>query len=368
MKIAMFGQKGIPSRKGGVEIHVEELAKRLVKMSCDVTVFCRRGYCDVEENTVYEGIKIVFTPFIKQKHLDAISHTFISTIIALFKGCDVFHYHALGPSTMAIIPRLFGKKVVVTVHGLDWQRAKWGFLSTSFLKFGEFSSAKFANATINVSKNLVKYYNDKYGIDSIYIPNGIEKPKIVEPSIILEKYGLNKDDYVLFLARLVPEKGAHYLIDAYKSIRTDKKLVIAGGESHSTNYAESLKELAKGFDNILFTGFVSGKELDELYSNAYLYVLPSDIEGLPISLLEAMSYGNCCLTSDIPENINVTEQNGYAFKKSDTKDLKKVLMQLIDEPSKVIEKRMKSMEHVLNEYKWDDISKKTFAVYSKVMK
>lgn len=368
MKVAMIGQKGIPSRAGGIEIHVEEISKRLVYLGYDVEVYCRKDYCDKKvTDGKYQGITVKYTPFIKSKHLDSITHTFTSTICALLSHCDIFHYHALGPSTLAFIPRLFGKKVVCTVHGLDWQRGKWGKLASKYLKFGEYATAKFAHKTINVSKNLVNYYREKYNLETKYIPNGIERPDLVRPLIIKEKYNLDKDDYILFLARLVPEKGAHYLIDAFSRINTDKKLVIAGGASHSKDYENELKHMAEGNENIIFTGFVRGLELAELYSNAYLYVLPSDIEGNPISLLEAMSYGNCCLVSDISENTDVIGSIGYSFKKSNVYDLEQKLEMLLKNESKVFKVRQLASQYILNKYNWDQIAISTKHIYLDVM-
>jgi glycosyltransferase involved in cell wall biosynthesis len=369
MKIAMIGQKGIPSRAGGIEIHVEELSKRLVFLGYEVEAYCRKGYCDKEFNdTKYDGITLKYTPFIKSKHLDAITHTFTATISALISRCDIFHYHALGPATLAFIPRLFGKKVVCTVHGLDWQRGKWGKFAAYYLKFGEYSTAKFAHKVINVSKNLVDYYREKYKLETTYIPNGVERPDLLNPIIIKEKHNLETDGYILFLARLVPEKGIHYLIDAYSRIKTSKKLVIAGGSSYSSDYENELRFMAEGNKNIIFTGFVRDQELAELYSNAYFYVLPSDIEGLPISLLEAMSYGNCCLVSDIPENIDVVSTMGYSFEKANVDDLSNKLNMLLQDESKVLSVKQYVGDYIIRKYNWDQITVKTSNIYKLIYK
>ncbi|OPX44819.1 capsular glucan synthase [Ruminiclostridium hungatei] len=369
MKIAMIGQKGIPSRSGGIEIHVDEISKRLACLGCQVEVYSRRDYCDVEfEDGNYLGVKIRYTPYINSKHLDAITHTLTSTVRALLSHCEIFHYHALGPATLAFIPRIFGKKVICTVHGLDWQRGKWGSFASSFLKFGEYATAKFSHRTISVSRNLVGYYKDKYNIETAYIPNGVERPDILRAQLIKEKYGLDTDSYILFLARLVPEKGVHYLIDAFNKIRTDKKLVIAGGSSHSSGYELDIKKSAEENRNIIFTGFVRDQELAELYSNAYFYVLPSDIEGLPISLLEAMSYGNCCLVSDIPENTNVIGTMGYCFRKSDTGDLARKMSMLLADREKVLKVKYLSGTYILNKYNWDRIAVETKNLYKSLLK
>lgn len=200
---------------------------------------------------------------------------------------------------MCFLPKLFGIRTLVTIHGLDWQRSKWGGFASKYLKFGEKTAAKYADEIIVLSRSVQDYFKNEYGRDTVFIPNGVNAPEIRTASLITQKYKLEKDGYILYLGRIVPEKGIHYLIDAYSQIDTQMPLVIAGGSSHSQEYFEELKQKAQG-KNIIFTDFVQGRELEELYSNAYVYVLPSDLEGMPISLLEAMSYGNCCLTSDIP--------------------------------------------------------------------
>lgn len=206
---------------------------------------------------------------------------------------------------MIWIPHLFRIKTVATIHGLDWQRSKWGGFATRFLLFGEKMAAKYADELIVLSANMQKYFKDTYQRDTVLIPNGVTRPEKKSDDYIRGKWGLEKGNYILFLARLVPEKGVHYLLDAYKEIQTDKKLVIAGGSSHTDDYVNEVREKAAQDPRVILTGFVQGELLEELYSNAYVYVLPSDVEGMPISLLEAMSYGNCCLVSDIAENLEV---------------------------------------------------------------
>lgn len=366
MKIAVIGQKGIPSRAGGVEIHVEEIMARMIDYDNTITVYCRESYCS-EKYTSYRGIRIKYMKSLNSKHLDAITYTFLSTIDAIRNKNDIIHYHALGPTLLSFIPRLFGIKVVSTCHGLDWQREKWGKFAKFALKLGEISSIKFPQEIIVVSKKLQRYYMKKYDKKTIYIPNGIENKKRLKPNIIKDVYGLKKDEYILFLARLVPEKGAHYLIDAFNEIDTDKKLVIAGGSSHSNKYVNILKEKAKENKNIIFTGFVSGDTLDELFTNAYLYVLPSEIEGLPISLLEAMAYGQCCLVSDIEENLEVVENFAEVFKNKDVYDLKKKLSKLMKDNEKVYNYKNKSSEFIKSKYNWDNVSKETYEVYKTII-
>lgn len=324
MKIAMIGHKRIPSREGGIEIVVEELATRLVDMGHEVHVYNRSGgpLSGVEGARVspkglkkYKGIRIITIPTFPNKSLNAVVYSFLATLRALFGHYDVIHYHAEGPCSMLWLPHLFGIRTVATIHGLDWQRSKWGGFAVKYLLFGEKNAAKYADELIVLSANMQKYFKDTYGRDSLLIPNGVTRPKLKPAGRIQEKWGLTKDSYILFLARIVPEKGLHYLLDAFRQITTVKRLVIAGASSHTDTYLEEIRKKAAEDKRVIMTGFVEGEELEELYSNAYIYVLPSDVEGMPISLLEAMSYGNCCLVSDIAENMETItdERKGNVF-------------------------------------------------------
>ncbi len=372
MKIAMLGHKRIPSREGGVEIVVEELSTRMAKLGHDVTVYNRRGKHVLDKNQKqdnlkeYKNVKIKSALTIDKKGLAAVTSSFFATLKILFTKYDVVHYHAEGPCAWMWIIKLFSKKrVIATIHGLDWQRAKWGGFATKFIKFGEKMAVKYADEIIVLSENVQKYFKDTYNRKTIFIPNGVNKPNILKPELIKKKYNLEKDSYILFLGRLVPEKGIHYLIDAYNNLNTDKKLVIAGGASDTSDYLKELRQKSKNNKNLIFTGFIQDKELDELYSNAYIYCLPSDLEGMPLSLLEAMSYGNCCLTSDISECSTVLEDKGETFKKSDIKDLTKKLQYLIYNKKVVDKYKKESQSFILNKYNWDDIVDKTIELYEK---
>jgi len=276
MKIAMLGHKRIPSREGGVEIVVEELASRMYAKGHDVTVYNRRGHhVSGKENEAfqydkkfdYKGIHVITIPTFENKSLNAIVYSFLATLHALFRPYDVIHFHAEGPCSMIPIAKLFGKKCVATIHGLDWQRSKWGGFATRFLLFGEKMAAKYADEVIVLSKNVQTYFKEIYDRDTNYIPNGIDRQEKVLPEIITDKYGLRGKDYYLFLARIVPEKGLHYLIEAYEKLDTDKKLVIAGGSSHTDEYMEQIQNMCKENPDIIMTGFVQGQELEELFSD-----------------------------------------------------------------------------------------------------
>ena len=371
MKIAMIGHKRIPSREGGVEVVVEELSTRLAKNGHQVEAYNRKGKnvqdknADEEKKKIkdYKGVRIITIPTINKKGVDALLYSILATIRALFGHYDIIHYHAEGPCAMLWLPHLFGIRTVATIHGLDWQRAKWGGLASKYIKFGEKIAAKYADEIIVLSKGVEKYFKETYNRNTNFIPNGVNKSTIREPKIIKKKYNLNKDDYILFLARIVPEKGLHYLIEAYKQIDTDKKLVIAGGASHTNDYLNKIKEMVKDNSNIIMTGFVQGKELEELYSNCCLYCLPSDIEGMPLSLLEAMSYGRRCLVSDIDENRDVIKEYGYTFKKGNARDLKDKLEKCLKDKNKRNDIDIK--EFVFKEYDWNEITKKVEKVYKK---
>lgn len=371
--IAMIGHKRIPSREGGVEIVVDELSTRLVQKGYFVDAYNRSGYhvsgreFDEKRGKIYNGIRLFTIPTFKSSKLNAIVYSLLATIRSLFGGYGIYHYHAEGPCAMLWIPKLFGRKVVATIHGLDWQRSKWGNFAAKVLKFGEKQAAKHADAVIVLSKNVQRYFKEIYGRDTVYIPNGISCPVIKPAEKIKEKWGLEKDGYILFLARLVPEKGVHYLIEAYQQLQTDKRLVIAGGNSHSTEYVAHIHEAAAADDRIIMTGFVQGQELEELYSNAYLFVLPSDIEGMALGLLEAMSYGNCCLVSDIPENTEVVEDKAVSFKKADVSSLRKELEFLLNHREVVDAYRKESRDYICSKYDWDSVTERTIEIYEQVM-
>lgn len=364
MKIVFIGQKGMPSEFGGIETHAEKLATQLVELGFDVSAYTRPWFTD-KNKTEYKGVKLISIPTIKTKHLDAILHTFLASIHASFSKQDIIHYHGVGPALLAWVPKvLFSKaKVVVTFHCIDRLHQKWGRFAQFMLKLGESAANKFADKTIAVSQGLKKYCKDEYNNEAVYIPNGINLPQTSEPEIIKNEFGLEKNEYILMVSRLVRHKGAQYLIKAYNELNTDKKLVIVGGSSFTDDYVKELHELAKDNPNIIFTGFQSGKILDELFTNAYIFVHPSEAEGLPICVLEALSYGKCGLVSDIPENIEAISEFGYSFKNKDYKDLAELIKYLLDKPALVTKIGKQSQKYVLENYNWKDIVKNTGNLY-----
>lgn len=373
LRIAMIGHKRIPSREGGVEIVVEELAVRMAALGHRVDAYNRYGHhvsgkkYDQEYGwkgrKFYKGVRVYIIPTFRSSSLNAIVYSFFATIRALFGRYDVLHYHAEGPCAMLWLPKLFHRRIVVTVHGLDWQRAKWGNLASYVIKFGEKMAAKYADEVIVLSENVQKYFADTYHRKVTYIPNGISRPALREAQMITEKYGLKKDGYLLSLGRIVPEKGLHYLIEAFAKIDTDMKLVIAGGNSHAVEYMDRIHRMAAQDDRIIMTDFVQGQMLEELYSNAYAFVLPSDVEGMALTLLEAMSFGNCCLVSDICENTEVVEDKALVFRKGDTKDLRQKLQYMLAHPEVVHEYGAQSADFICGKYNWDEVVGETIRLY-----
>lgn len=369
LRIAMLGHKRVPSREGGIEVVVGELSSRMSRLGHSVTCYNRKGHhvagieFDIEKNNnSISGVTIkeVFT--IDKKGLAAITASFFASVSAAFGKFDVVHFHAEGPCSMLWLPKLFGKKCIATIHGLDHQRAKWGKFASKYIMFGEKCAVKFADEIIVLSKNVQEYFLNEYGVETKYIPNGVSKPQLVNADLIKDKYNLDKDSYILFLGRLVPEKGITYLMEAFKKVNTSKKLVIAGGSSDTIDFENELKAMAD--ERIIFTGFIQGRMLEELYSNAYAYVLPSDLEGMPISLLEAMSYGNCCITSDIPECTEVVGEYGISFEKGNVEDLREKLQSVCDNPALVKHYKQIVSDYVCGKYNWNTVVNDTLRVYA----
>lgn len=372
MKIAFIGQKGFPATVGGVETHVARLALGLKDKGHDVFVYARPWYVKEKKNK-HQGINIIYKGSVKTKNFDTITHVFLATIDALKKNYDIIHYHGVGPALMAWLPKLFkpSSKVIITFHCIDRKHLKWGLVARFFLWLGELFAVRFADETIVVSKTLQKYCKQKYNADTIYIPNGIDLPKIIAAKNIVKKYNLQPNKYILFLSRLVKHKGAHYLIEAFNQLNTDMKLVIAGGGAFTDDYVKQVKRLAQANENIVLTGPIAGGSdiWQELYSNAYLFVLPSEAEGLPIVVLEAMSFGRCVLVSNISENIEAISGGfGFKFKNKSVASLRKKMQELIAQPSLIKKVGTAARIHVNENYNWKDIVKAIESVYFCVIK
>ncbi len=374
LNIAMLGHKHMLSREGGIEIVVFNLSTRLAERGHRVVCYDRStrhvsGSTELDDRNEYKGVKIINVPTIERKGLAAMSSSFTAALRAARTSADVVHIHAEGPAAMCGLVKFISRvhkhkpRIIVTIHGLDWQRAKWGGAASAYIKFGERQAVKKADEIIVLSRGVQEYFQSTYGRKTVFIPNGVSRPEIREAQLITEQWGLERDSYVLFLGRIVPEKGLRYLVEAWRSIHTDKKLVIAGGSSDTQSFLTELQDMCKGLDSVIFTGFQQGRVLEELYSNAYIYTLPSDLEGMPLSLLEAMSYGNCCLVSDIPECAEVVEDKAAIFRHSSTSDLRKALQELLDKPEMVEKYKAGAAEFITGKYNWDVVVDRTLKLY-----
>ncbi len=361
MKIIVIGTRGIPKIQGGVETHCEELYPRLVKMGCDVTVVRRSCYVTSDNKvTSYKGVKLkdIFAP--KRKSLEAITHTFLAVCYAWREKADILHVHAIGPALMIPFARLLGLKVVMTHHGPDYNRQKWGKLAKTALKAGEYMGAKYANSIIVISEVINNILKIRYNrTDATLIFNGVNIPVKSQQTDYIERLGLKKDKYILTVGRFVEEKGFDILIDVFSKLPLAKeyKLVIAGGALHETEYTRKLEALAKEKGTVL-PGFITGEKLNQIYTNARLFVLPSFHEGLPICLLEAMSFSLDTLVSDIPANLAVNLPAKDYFKTGNREELSQKLMEKLSE-----EKR--DVPYSLDLYNWDKIASQTLSVYKK---
>jgi len=351
LRVAFIGGRGMVSKYSGVETYYEEVGKRLVDMGHDVTVYCRSYFTPVQ--STHHGMRLVRLPTFRSKHMETFVHTWLSTVHVMFSGCDIVHYHAQGPALFSFFPRLVGKKTVVTVQGQDWQRKKWGRFASFTLRLGEVASARLPNRTMVVSQTLQQHYRTAYGVHATYVPNGSTIRQRVPPSQIPE-WGLEPDNYILFLGRFSPEKNCHLLIEAYEKLDTRAKLVLAGGSSYTNAYVDELRKHQS--EKVLFLDWVHGPALDELLTNAALFVLPSDLEGLSLALLDAMGAAVCVLTSDIPENREVIEDTGFTFQPGDAADLERMLRLLLSDPRARTVAGRNAQARVQERYLWPRIA------------
>lgn len=372
MKIAMIGHKRYASREGGVEVVVTELARRMAALGHEVTCYDRSGSDVVtgevacEGERIVDGVRVVPVKTIDKKGLAALSSSYFATKAAIKDEPDVIHYHAEGPCVPLPLAKRAGIRTVATIHGLDWQRAKWGKLASTYIKMGEGAAAKKADGLIVLSENLKRYFKKAYGRDAVFIPNGIDIQKSLPACRIRERWGLEQGSYILYLGRLVPEKRPELLIKAFKQLKTDKRLIIAGGSSDTSDYERELRALAASDDRIMFAGFVFGELLSELYSNCYCYVLPSDVEGMPMSLLEAMAYGCCCVTSDISECADVLGNAGLTFPRGEVLSLRNALATLLVDPAHAAGLGDAAKACVETHYDWDSVVERTLEIYGGV--
>ncbi len=354
----MIGQKGIPASHGGVERHVEELSARLVGLGHEVIVYTRPNYTD-KSLRQYRGVDLVSLPTIGTKHLDAIVHSLLATLHSAAHGVDVVHYHAIGPCLVSPLARLFGRTVIATIHGQDWRRGKWGRVASGVLRLAEQAALRIPHVTICVSKSLSEHYNAS-GHDVTYLPNGIAISAGADDSVLTD-FGLASQQYVLFAGRIVPEKGLHHLLAAYKIVSPGIPLVVAGDAAGADRYSETVREMAN--ESVRFVGYQYGERLASLFRHAALFVLPSDLEGLPIVLLEALAYGAPILASNIPPNCEVLGDRGAYFEAGDPGSLADALSLAIENRESLARKSAELAQAVRSEYDWDRVARLTASLY-----
>lgn len=365
LSIAQVGSRGIPGHRGGVERVVEAIAPRLVDMGHDVTVYCADW--SESQSKEWRGVKLAYTKGIASKYFDTISRSILATLREAIGNHDVVHYHSSGSAPLALLPRLFGKKVVVTIHGMDWQRRKWNVFGKAFLQLGEWAAIKFPHRTIVVGPDLKTWLDKKYGADVTYIPNGVEQRNHRAPIRLVEN-SLESRKYILFLARLVPEKQVHTLIEAWMGIaqKHGMKLAVAGPSWHSVDYAEGLKRQAAGDPSVTFLGEVDEDMLEQLYGNCYAYVLPSEVEGMSLSLLDGMAFGACVICSNIAPNLAVIGDAGLSFRVLDVADLRTKLIGIMADPDRAEELRIAARKRISEEFTWDRVAYRWNALYQDV--
>jgi len=361
----MLGSRGIPAQYSGIEASLQEVCPRLVQRGHRVSVYCAARTSPT--TGMYKGVLLRRLPAIYTKHLETATRTVLSTLAEVIGDNDILHFHALGPSFLSFLPRFAGKGTVATIHGLDWRHAKWGTAARAVLRACEWGAVRFPNATIVVSKSLVDYVRDRHGRSVVYIPNGVTiRPP--ENRRLLASLGLQNAPYILFVTRLIPGKGLDCLIRAFSGTKTNHRLVLVGDAAYDRPYVKHLRQLAAENPRVMFPGFVTGRLLEELFSNAALYVFPSETEGLSISLLEAMGYGQCVLASDIPPNREVLSDKGFYFAPGDVEELKRSMTRLLSDAELRQRKGQEAREHVSKHYNWDTIVDRIEQLYTDVLK
>jgi glycosyltransferase involved in cell wall biosynthesis len=369
MKIAVLGIRGFPNVQGGVEVHCQNLYPHLVEKGCQVIVFTRRPYVNLAI-TNYKGIQLIPLACPKSKFLEAFAHTFLGVFTAKKINPNIMHIHAIGPSIMVLLMRILGFKVIMTHHGPDYQRKKWNKFAKIILRLGEKIGVKYACQIITISKSIANDIKDKYKREAFVIPNGVIIPQILKTQEALKAYGLEKGKYILAVGRFVPEKGFHDLIEAFVRLQGEVrrakaeewKLAIVGEADHEDRYSREFKKKATENPDVVLTGRLTGQPLAELYSHAGLFVLPSYYEGLPIVLLEAMSYGLSCIVSDIPANREVSLPEDRFFKTGNVQQLAEKIIEFISKPLSV-EEKTRQVSLISEKYDWGRIAQQTLEVY-----
>lgn len=373
MRVVYIGAKGIPANvipgAGGVEMHVEQISTRLAARGHDVTAYIR-DYADLPRTQeAYRGVRLIRRPSIRTKNLDTITHVATSTWHALFRPADIIHYHGVGPSTLAILPRLFKRKtkIVCTFHSRDWFDTKWSPVAKWYLRFGEMAALYFPHRTVVISHVLQKFCKSAFGRDTVYIPNGADIPG-PQGAEEIRKLGLEPGRYFLGAGRLVPNKAYDVAMEAYRDVKTDMPLVIAGDAFHSGPYLRKLKYLASLDPRVRLIGFQSGDALRQLFAHCYAFLHPSRAEGLSTSIIEAMAAGKLVIMSDIRENLELIDHSGLPFTTDDPHSLREVIEFSLNDPAMVEARGWHGRRMVEKEYSWDRVVDRLESLYKDLIR
>lgn len=373
MRIAFIGQKGVPAKSGTIEKHVERLATRMAKEGHEVFVYVRPHYTDPKLKA-WKGVHLIHLPSLHSKNLDAISHTILSTVHALFSGYDIIHYHGIGPSSLLFIPKMLLRKVriVSTFHCQDYFHKKWSWFARMYLRFGEYITCRIPDRTIVVSRELQQYVRRRYRRLAEFVPNGAEAGR-TENSSFLPTVGLREKRYVLSVGRLVGYKGVHYLIKAFleledtNSLPNNTKLVIVGASAATPEYEKYLRLMAKGRENILFLGERFNMELEQLFSHAAVFVQPSEAEGASLALLEALGHGVPTIASNIRANADILGNAGLLFENKKVADLREKLAYLLNRPEDAAVFGDRGERLIRSKYSWDALADRTLSIYGEII-
>jgi glycosyltransferase involved in cell wall biosynthesis len=366
MKIAIMGFRGIPANYGGFETFIEELAPRLVNRGHEITVYCRSDNINYKEK-YYKGVELVILPTINHKYLNTVFHTFISVIHCCFVKYHIVFILNAANSPLSFIPRLTGKKVVLNVDGIERLRKKWNWIGKLYYRIGEYLATKLPNVIVSDAEVIRRYYLSTYKKESRMIPYGANIERI-NSNDILKKFNLQPNGYILYVSRLEPENNAHIVIEAFKSVKTEKKMVVVGDAPYAGKYKKRLKRLSDGDPRIVFTGFVFGRGYKELQSNAFCYVHATEVGGTHPALVEAMGFGNCVIVNGVDENIEVVGDAGLIYKKNDVDDLGKKIQYVIDNLNVVKTYGERAQERVKQNYSWDDVTDKYESLFLEIVK
>lgn len=373
MKIAVIGAKGLPPKQGGIEHYCAEVYPRMVAQGHSVDLFARCSYTDSswQASDDYQGVRVISLPGLEMKGADAFVTSALGAIAATANKYDIVHFHALGPSLFSFLPRMAqSTKVVVTCQGLDWQRAKWGTFSTRLIKTGEQAAVRFADGIVVVSDALKSYFWQNYRRHTVYIPNAPATYGESDPNFTYgQQLGLEQGRYMIFLGRIVPEKRPDLLIEAFSQLRVSGwKLVLAGGVSDTQSYTAKLLEKVANNPNIIFAGELRGSRLWEIVRGAGMFVLPSDLEGLPLAMLEAMQEGKPVVASDIlPHQQLINGGMGTLFAAGNVDSLVNALNWAINHPQQIAAMAKKAQRNVQTNYSWEHITAENLKLYTTLL-